>query len=155
VAETQEVVMCGCGKEATERTFGMFDGLGVPVKICGDCDSRIKQGQKTTSMRELLDLLREMIDQQFPHEEGLYIPWIGDDAKEFSKINPRDYRYRWISCYAVTGGNEGWYVHIDFVLDGYGEEGKVTVQHAASLKTFNGRARAYEVALRCAELLGA
>ncbi len=65
--------------------------------------------------------------------------------------------YRWISCYAVTGGSEGHYVHIDLIFN---------IEHTAIgpirtplgmflAKTFQGMEHAQKIATRCATLLGA
>lgn len=57
--------------------------------------------------------------------------------------------YRWLACYAVTGGSEGHYIHIDFVRDDGAFEGVFLG------KTFRGMAHAQRIAAKCAELLGA
>jgi hypothetical protein len=62
--------------------------------------------------------------------------------------------YRWIACYAVTGGSEGHYVHVDLVGD-IDDRGVRPVQPVAVVKTFQGMAHAYAIAARCAEVLGA
>ena len=58
-------------------------------------------------------------------------------------------KYRWIACYAVTGGSEGHYMHLD-VHDG---DGKYT--HVALAKTFQGIEFAYDVCKATAMLLEA
>ena len=62
--------------------------------------------------------------------------------------------YRWWACYAVTGGSEGHYIHID-LASGYGEQYTGTTFHVITGKTFMGMEHALKVANRCAELLGA
>ena len=64
--------------------------------------------------------------------------------------------YRWIASYAVTGGNEGHYIHIDVINHVKGS----TALHNTALsvfvgKTFQGMEHAQNLASRCAELLGA
>ncbi len=56
--------------------------------------------------------------------------------------------FQWISCFAVTGGSEGHYVHIE-IIDG----DKRTLLYLG--KTFEGMDHAYKIAQKCAELLGA
>jgi len=57
--------------------------------------------------------------------------------------------WSWISVYAVTGANEGDYVHIDVIRrDGSREM-------MATYKTFGGRQQAQQIANRTAILLGA
>lgn len=56
--------------------------------------------------------------------------------------------HRWIACFAVEGGSEGWYIHVD----------ALTGDHRIPLflgKTFQGMDRAYEVARTIAKILGA
>jgi hypothetical protein len=57
--------------------------------------------------------------------------------------------WSWIACFAVTGGSEGHYVHIEVIHRGG------TRQIMATHKTFGGRARAQLIASRAALLLGA
>ncbi len=56
---------------------------------------------------------------------------------------------KWIACYAVTGGSEGHYIHVDLI----DREGRRTLTFLG--KTFQGMAHAQAIANRCAELLGA
>lgn len=59
---------------------------------------------------------------------------------------------RWLACYAVTGSNEGHYIHVDAIVD-HGND-----RHVVSIfqgKTFGGREAAYRIAAKCADLLGA
>lgn len=83
------------------------------------------------------------------------------------------HNYRWIACYPVTGGNEGHYIHVDFMVPvqeivahegDFGEKKfDVDVSRAgvwkpvrlALGKTFRGMGHAAEIARRCAVLLGA
>ena len=60
--------------------------------------------------------------------------------------------YRWIACYAVTGGSEGHYVHID-LIHGYDQDWTGKALHLITGKTFLGLAHALKIANRCAELL--
>ena len=60
--------------------------------------------------------------------------------------------YRWIACYAVTGGSEGHYIHVD-LIDGFDREWTGKALHLITGKTFLGLAHALKIANRCAELL--
>jgi len=137
------------------KTFGLMDGMGVPTKVCEECAGTIQNSlENNKTMGDVLHVLREMIDKQFPDTEGFYIPRTSE-SQAFLNTLRETFRYRWIACYAVTGGNEGWWVHVDFVLDGYGERHQATIQSGGTCKTFNGREHAQRIAHRCAELLGA
>lgn len=61
-------------------------------------------------------------------------------------------QYRWIACYAVTGGSEGHYIHVDLVA-GYDTDWTGKTLHLITGKTFLGLAHAHKIANRCAELL--
>ena len=66
---------------------------------------------------------------------------------------PRDHRH--VACFAVTGANEGWYSYVELLWNSRGH-GDVPRRKLLFLtKTFDGMDRAYQVAKRCAELLGA
>jgi hypothetical protein len=57
--------------------------------------------------------------------------------------------HRSIACYAVTGGSEGYYVHVDVHFrDG-------SPWSFATIKVWEGLDHAFKIAHRCAELLGA
>lgn len=60
--------------------------------------------------------------------------------------------YRWIACYAVTGGSEGHYIHID-LIHGYDQDWSGKALHLITGKTFLGLNHAQKIANRCAELL--
>jgi hypothetical protein len=53
-----------------------------------------------------------------------------------------------LACYAVTGGNEGHYLHVELLT---GEERILLFTG----KTFEGMAHAWKVAMACADALGA
>jgi len=64
--------------------------------------------------------------------------------------------YRWVACYAVTGSNEGEYVHVSLVAGGddrRSDLGKTRL--VLNIKTFGGMEEAQRIAARCATLLGA
>jgi hypothetical protein len=60
--------------------------------------------------------------------------------------------HRWIACYAVTGGSEGHYIHVD-LIGGYDLDWTGKALHLITGKTFLGLAHAHKIANRCAELL--
>lgn len=60
--------------------------------------------------------------------------------------------HRWIACYAVTGGSEGHYIHID-LIHGYDQDWSGKALHVITGKTFLGLGHAQRIANRCAELL--
>ena len=65
-------------------------------------------------------------------------------------------RIRWLACYAVTGGSEGHYVHIDaLMVEDEGRDQHLVVRPLFLGKTFQGMAHAQAIAAKCAELLGA
>jgi hypothetical protein len=96
-----------------------------------------------------------------------------DTYRDSPTLVPHD--FRWIACYPVTGGSEGHYVHVDFMVpveqvripdpDNWSFGSKlVRPMHTENLwravrlalgKTFRGMDHAAEMAKRCAKLLGA
>jgi hypothetical protein len=95
----------------------------------------------------------DLIDEYF----ALGQPYQYDHARR--PHTPLDWpdRYRWIACYACTGGSEGHYVNVDLITEN-GKEGKEAdwVRNAlAVIKTFRGMEHAQKIAARCAALLGA
>ena len=75
---------------------------------------------------------------------------------------PKDVRA--VACYAVTGGSEGWYVHMGVILEGettrVGADNLLVNGPAQEVslflaKTFKGWNHAWAIASKAAELLGA
>jgi len=60
--------------------------------------------------------------------------------------------HRWVACYAVTGGSEGHYIHLD-LIGGYDQDWTGKALHLITAKTFLGLPHALKIANRCAELL--
>lgn len=103
------------------------------------------------SARKALRMLSDQLRAEGLEEEGLYT----FDYEEEKKILDKSLQWwRWTPCYVVTGSNEGHYVHIDVLRRLFSRQEEET-HLLASIKTFQGRRKAYEVAIRCAELLGA
>jgi len=64
--------------------------------------------------------------------------------------------WRWVACYAVTGGSEGHYVHVDLISEGDRAAGVGwQALRLATGKTFRGMAHAQRIAAICAALLEA
>ena len=59
--------------------------------------------------------------------------------------------YTWLACYAVTGSNEGHYVHVDRIYRAEPYARELSVQPLFLAKTFGG----YEDACRIAAHIGA
>lgn len=104
------------------------------------------------SAKQALRMLGDQLEKEGLGEEGLSdCDWDAERRQVLSDPFPDG---AWVACYVVTGGNEGHYVHIDVLKRGSAL--REPERHmVAMVKTFLGRKRAYEVALRCAELLGA
>ena len=84
-----------------------------------------------TTLFELYQQLRDLVDAVPNHgHEGLSRCYQWDEITSAVKTREierrgfprltdktrlRDVRYRWISCWPATGGNEGHYVHVDLV----------------------------------------
>lgn len=51
--------------------------------------------------------------------------------------------YRWIACYAVTGGSEGHYIHVDRIWD---EGADRHLENLITIKTFGGYDEACAIA---------
>ena len=58
------------------------------------------------------------------------------------------------ACYAVTGGSEGHYIHVDIATQ-YDVDNSCKVFHLITGKTFLGMEHALKIAARCSQLLGA
>lgn len=68
------------------------------------------------------------------------------DQTQLAKVG-----YRWIAVFAVTGSNEGHYVHVELIWD---EERTRHVESLFLTKTFAGHASALELAKIIARILG-
>lgn len=92
--------------------------------------------------------LRERLGQQgIMIDEYLIIePHVGTDDRI-----PKD--FLWFACYAVQGGSEGYYIHVDARLR---ERTTSSITHVPLFlgKTFMGEAHAWEIARACARILG-
>lgn len=104
------------------------------------------------SAREALKMLSQQLKKERLGEEGLYI---FDYQEQRAVLDKTFWNWRWISCYVVTGSCEGHYVHIEVRRRLFSKTDEEETHLLSSVKTFMGRKRAYKIALRCAELLGA
>jgi hypothetical protein len=83
-------------------------------------------------------LPKDMIDE--------YFSCMSEYKKKGDQPFPQD--YDWIACYAVTGGSEGHYVHVDIIKDG-------TRELLYLAKTFMGYDHACEIAAHLGKMLNA
>ena len=105
--------------------------------------------ERTKTLQEVCDHLNSELKKQDldPDEYGMDI--LLGYSRKGELIPPHD----WIVCYAVTGGSEGHYIHVDAVSrqPGLGQPGK---RYALFLgKSFQGMEFAYRVAKACADIL--
>jgi hypothetical protein len=103
----------------------------------------------TDTVADVCTKLRAVLQAEDLIDEYFSLSIVTDET--FWSLNER---YRWIACYAVTGGSEGHYIHVD-LISGYGEDWTGKALHLITGKTFLGLAHALKIANRCAELLRA
>lgn len=104
-------------------------------------------------VRDVYDELRrslgELVDEYFHIASSqTETPISGWSAGLVSMATWPD-RVRWIACYAVTGGSEGHYIHVDLI---YYDKRRDLVFLG---KTFQGMEHAQKIAAKCADELGA
>lgn len=92
-------------------------------------------GEVATALHDRLSGVEYVV----PGRSGSAAPW------------PTD--VRWIACYAVTGANEGHYVHVDAIRTH--SRGPSTVQQLLIVKVLTGREAALAVSALCARVLQA
>ena len=102
---------------------------------------------QTDTVTDVFRKLRAVLDEEHLIDE--YFSVSGQSDQPFWNLVES---YRWIACYAVTGGSEGHYIHID-LIHGYDHDWTGRVVHLITGKTFQGLAHAQKIANRCAELL--
>ncbi|MFH1921776.1 MAG: hypothetical protein ABIP48_18075 [Planctomycetota bacterium] len=113
----------------------------IDCQKCGWSDYR-KPGDYCNPCPECGEETVGFIDEYFS---------IGHDHPRGAEDQPIGQFWR-IICYAVTGGNEGHYVHVEIVRE-KGLPGE-QIDTLALGKTFRGWDHAWTMAKRCAELLG-
>lgn len=89
--------------------------------------------------RDLLEVMGHMVDE--------YFSVAATDRSKDQSVWPS--KYKWIACYAVTGGSEGHYIHIDAVTPDEPSRGLFLG------KTFLGMDHAQKIASMCSKELGA
>ncbi len=124
--------------------------MTTPVPTCTDHPIPDKPGYVTERARPVAEVIGELNAQLAPlFDEGRF-----SDVTAWTKA-PSDpapmwpLRWAWIACYAVTGGSEGHYIHIDVIT----RETRVAVAMGLC-KTFQGYAHACAIAAAAGEILG-
>lgn len=152
--ETKKCSQCGAEGPVTTAATEVRARYALLVDLCDKCLAELEAKQPlgwegktfTQLMQEVRERLGDMVDEYFS---------IQRHGGSYMDEPAGNLRFRWVSCYAVTGGSEGHYVHVDLVTDGYGAKGEAECRHLASVKTFQGMEHAQKIAARCAQLLGA
>ncbi|MDD4934113.1 MAG: hypothetical protein PHO89_11705 [Methylacidiphilaceae bacterium] len=122
---------------------------------------------QTKTVRQVLAELNRELSRHIPMAyQGRWVtPESGLSAEEWGYVEPvlhEEYwvvahdlspsepfpPYRWIACYVVTGGNEGYYLHVD-VINSEGERRMVY------LGKFWDQLMALELSGLCTRILGA
>lgn len=111
----------------------------------------------TPTYREVFKRLEAALTAEGLIDEYLEPSLKLEDAAAFDQPMPR---VRFVQSYAVTGGNEGHYIHVDLLIEPIAPDGGIPVAERRHVqfalgKTFLGWQRAWEIAKRIAELLGA
>lgn len=116
-----------------------------PIALCIDEPIPEKPGYVRELPRGAGEILRELNARL--DAEGLRPDEYGFSVHGNDPMWP--IHYAWVACYAVTGGNEGHYIHIDAIT-------KEGTRRLMSLgKTFQGMDHALLIANACARHLGA
>jgi len=95
------------------------------------------------TLDEICEILRKEVETLDPSLDYCMVQAL---TRRHQPLNWTD-RYRWLASYAVTGGSEGYYVHVDLIRAR--ENGGP--RQLLLLKTFAG----YDVAARLAGYIGA
>ena len=99
-------------------------------------------------LREIRDDLSKALEKEGLLEEGVYY-----HSQRGNETFPHPWRS--IACFAVTGTNEGHYVHVEVFLDGVDTKLEHKAKLLFSIKTFLGFEKAQHIAAACTRLLGA
>jgi len=135
----------GRNKDGEPGTWHVYarHALFVP----GKNPSRMLRLRDDMTVKQIWRRLDRVLRRERLSDEGISMAeWRVNTTVPFWALIPNP---RWIACYAVTGGSEGHYVHVDLIGS---EEARKLV---FLCKTFEGMDHAYKIAQRCAELLGA
>lgn len=98
--------------------------------------------------RDLVVVLGDMVDEYF-RLGGARQPTPSEPGFRLSGNDKWPTDCKWIACYAVTGGSEGHYIHVDVIRT---DQSRDMVFLG---KTFQGMEHAQKMAARLAEELGA
>ena len=129
-----------------------FQRLIVPIDLWGPSAekpgylSRIRQ----STIGEVLVGLQEYLPLYIPDykemSEGMSYSWWGDKKMNKDDAFPASH---WISCYLVTGGSEGHYIHVD-TIDKDGNRQLIYLE-----KTFSGSVYGWRIVEAIAAILEA
>jgi hypothetical protein len=119
----------------------------IPVEVWEKGEDGFLHYVKSRTIGEIGADLARHLKKEGLEEEGV--------SRLVDKETPFPKKWRWIACFAVTGSNEGHYVHVEVFEDGVDMKGKHTAILLFLVKTFNGLERAQQIAAACARLLGA
>jgi len=148
----------GCqNKVDVHARYVMFsDKFGEPC----DCpySARIPIDIETMSVRQLRQILQPELEAIT--DNGIDYFELSVEAKYTNpaRLDQPIGDYRWIACYAVTGGSEGHYIHVDRIHRAEGDMyGHLPYVHEPIflIKTFGGYAIACTLAAYLGERLGA
>ena len=129
--------------------YQLVDREGNPVPP----PSAIPTFDETATIEEIARTLRAELEPLYPDVDYCSLSPDVNYSKPAGRAHQPIGRYRWIACYAVTGGSEGHYVHVDRI---WCEDYK-PAQHEGLLlvKTFGGYAQACEIAAYIGARMGA
>ena len=121
-----------------------------PIMLCIDEPIPDKPGYVRELPRKTAEILAELMTRL--DAEGLRPDEYGFSLSASREIDNGTFwplRYAWVACYAVTGGSEGHYIHIDVITR---EDKRILMSLG---KTFEGMDKALLIANACARHLGA
>lgn len=145
----------GChNKVDVHARYAMFsDRFGEPCD-CATVPAVGPINTDTMSLRQLAQILEPEI-MALDHDGFEYFA-LSIEAKYTNpaRLDQPIGRYRWIACYAVTGGSEGHYVHVDRLYLEKEYDRTFTIEPILLIKTFGGYDRACQIAAHIGKRLG-
>ena len=120
-----------------------------PIMLCHEEPIPDKPGYVREIPRKTAEILRELNERleaegNKPDEYGFSLSVSREIEAQYWPL-----RFAWVACYAVTGGSEGHYIHIDVITR---EDKRILMSLG---KTFEGMERALQIANACTMHLGA